>query len=562
MLSRVTPTVLRRISLHPCSVSRPWTAAKMSMSTSPSSSSQQRYEAVVLGGGWSGLITALRLAEAKHKVLVLEARPRLGGRAFTHTFDDSTKGSSQRTVELAKGDVDGPQQQQPSTTGSNAATAWWERAGTESVDFGSSWIHGYNEGNPAKGLCEELCIPVTVPEPPKAAGRIIAPNGRPLSAELSERISKNLDDAMGAAKAAATRGAELPSSDQSLASFLFADSSPLFEGLQGHEERQLATSYARMLHVPLGTTLEHVALRWTGFEQNFAGTDAAPQGGFSRVVQALADRIVRAGGTVRTGQEAVSIEKTGGGARLSTQQGQSFEADVVVSTVPLAVLKRGASSLFQPALSSRKLEVIERVNIGNLNKVLLVYDGPAWWQGGAEGVPSFTVLPSLTSQPDSKRVGDVIRSTTLLVSATASSPSSPSSKLLVMVGGPAAVQLEAFERNEVVQALHEYLSQSIADSSSSHSVQAPSHNFMSRWSGHRLTGGATTTPVVVGAEQTPLDFVELSRPEWDGTLQFAGEHTELNHRGSIAGAIVSGEREAARCIALLRKKRGDVKAKV
>ena len=34
-----------------------------------------------------------------------------------------------------------------------------------------------------------------------------------------------------------------------------------------------------------------------------------------------------------------------------------------------------------------------------------------------------------------------------------------------------------------------------------------------------------------------MDFKELSRPVWDGKLGFAGEHTEMEHRGSVAGAV-------------------------
>lgn len=463
------------------------------MTTTPSSS--QRYDALVLGAGWSGLITALRLAEAKQKVLVLEARPRIGGRAFTHTFNDSTIGLSQRTVDLAKGDVNGAQ-----STGDGSFT-WWERPGTESIDFGSSWIHGYNEGNPAKELCEKLQVPVSIPPPPKAAGHIIGPSGQTLSAELASRLTNNLDRAMNAAKESARNEVVLLSPETSLASCLFADSSPLFEGLTSQEERGLAVLYARTLHIPLGTTVEHAALRWTGFEQNYTGTDAAPEGGFSRVIQALANEVRQAGGVIHTGKEATSVERVQSGVHVTTKGREVFDAGLLVSTLPLAVLKQASASLFKPALSPRKLDVIRRVNVGNLNKVLLVYEGSAWWQGGSD-VPSFTILPSKepSSPEEPASVEALLASTTLMVSASAS-PSS--SKLLVLIGGPAAKQIESFQRPEVVSALHDYLTERIAGGSA---PKSPSHNFMSRWSGHPLTGGATTTPVVIGQGRTPLDF--------------------------------------------------------
>ena len=43
------------------------------------------YDAIVIGAGFAGLSAAARLAEAGARVLVLEVRPRLGGRATAFT---------------------------------------------------------------------------------------------------------------------------------------------------------------------------------------------------------------------------------------------------------------------------------------------------------------------------------------------------------------------------------------------------------------------------------------------------------------------------------------------
>ena len=90
--------------------------------------STAQVDALIVGAGFSGLTCALNLARAGKRVICVEARPRLGGRAFTHTFNESTGlTNTERTVKEGG-----------------------ESGRTYSVDFGCSYIHGYNEGNPVK----------------------------------------------------------------------------------------------------------------------------------------------------------------------------------------------------------------------------------------------------------------------------------------------------------------------------------------------------------------------------------------------------------------------------
>lgn len=64
------------------------------------------------------------------------------------------------------------------------------------------------------------------------------------------------------------------------------------------------------------------------------------------------------------------------GARVDTCGG-SFDAERVVVTVPLGVLK-AVTIVFDPPLSQAKQDAIERVAFGTLNKVVWIF-GERWW---------------------------------------------------------------------------------------------------------------------------------------------------------------------------------------
>lgn len=77
------------------------------------------YDCIIIGSGLSALTAAKKLTSSGYRPLLLEARDRIGGRAYT--------------VEEGHG---GP------------------------VDTGCAQIHGYLEGNPVTKLNAELGLPV------------------------------------------------------------------------------------------------------------------------------------------------------------------------------------------------------------------------------------------------------------------------------------------------------------------------------------------------------------------------------------------------------------------
>jgi phytoene dehydrogenase-like protein len=91
------------------------------------------YDTIIIGAGWTGAAAARELSAKGRKVLILEARDRVGGRAKT-----------------------------------------WSKDGIN-VDVGCSWIHGYKEGNPARGIAKDLGVVAHLPK--AAEGVIYGPDG-------------------------------------------------------------------------------------------------------------------------------------------------------------------------------------------------------------------------------------------------------------------------------------------------------------------------------------------------------------------------------------------------
>lgn len=56
------------------------------------------------------------------------------------------------------------------------------------------------------------------------------------------------------------------------------------------------------------------------------------------------------------------------------ENNQRFYSDHVICTVPLGVLKHKATSLFKPPLPEYKMEAIDRLLFGTVDKIILEYE--------------------------------------------------------------------------------------------------------------------------------------------------------------------------------------------
>ncbi|GAA5982636.1 hypothetical protein JCM5350_002130 [Sporobolomyces pararoseus] len=474
-------------------------------------------DVLIIGAGLSALQAARTLQSSSstnsRKIVILEARNRVGGRALTHSQG-----------------VEGPH-----------------------VDLGCSMIHGYYEGNPAKELLQQLEMDVHIPEGAKG---LVYGDGGP----LTEADSTSLF-------ATSTQMAFKPqpetSSTNSVADLLFPT-------LKSKDERLIAI--ARTAEIGAGVELEKTSAKWTGFEKGVGGTDAFPEGGYGEVVQNLVADFKSQGGEIKLDEEVVSLEylkKNGeeaGGIKVTTRSNKTYLAKYVISTIPLSVLQKTPPT-FSPPLSKSFLSAVERTLVGNLEKIVLSYSKP-WWPSPEEN-GSFLLLPLSTSQyspsesanaPPPTTLRELFERTSIPVVNFYRIGSTPHPTLLAYIGAIAARHLSKFKDKEIKIALHDYLVERLVGSSSTSAekdrISEPIDSVVTHWTSDPFSLGATSTPTTLlksrdGTEATPLDFIILSRPEWDGTLGFAGEHTDLDNHGSVCGALLSGKREGERVALLL-----------
>lgn len=143
------------------------TAAVATVVTRPSTTIAAEHDVIIVGAGLAGLTAAKELTARGHKVLVLEATDRIGGRGFTN----STKF-------------------------------------TVPIDYGGAWVHGV-ETNPLTDVIDKMGFHR---ERSELDGHIFVGNRAATKAELHafETTSKKFEDAL---KSAAAAGQDPPAGD-------------------------------------------------------------------------------------------------------------------------------------------------------------------------------------------------------------------------------------------------------------------------------------------------------------------------------------------------------------
>jgi monoamine oxidase len=283
------------------------------------------WDAVIVGAGIAGLTAARLLAAQGQRVIVFEARDRVGGRVFTERVDGTT-------------------------------------------DMGASWIHGINNSplaEVARGFGMQM-REFTVGSY-QVGGRPIAYYG-PSAQRLSDRAVAEFQADLRAAdrRLVQTIAESIPGSSYSdVVEAALAD-----QGWDADRTERVREFLRHRSEEQYGAWIEDLDAH--GLDDDCVdGDEVVFPAGYDELATHLSDGL-----DVRLDHTVTRIQWSRDGVTITTAQG-NFTANSAVVTVPIGVLKSGAL-VIEPALPEINAGALRGLEMNAFEKVFLRFDTKFW----------------------------------------------------------------------------------------------------------------------------------------------------------------------------------------
>lgn len=412
---------------------------------------------IVIGAGISGLAAAQKLKEKGFNVIVLESQNKVGGRLRTN-----------RSLGIA-------------------------------FDEGASWIHGIN-GNPITTLAQTAGMD-TFETVDDQADSCYDMGGVLRNAAAYGKAEKELYTILDTMMKHGSAGQSFET---------------VFNSLYPEKTKDRLWRFLLSTYVTFDTgDLNKLSSTLYNEGEEFGGIEKMATNGYDTIPNYLAKGL-----TIQLNQRVSKIDYSNPKIKV-THNGTESEADYIVVTVPLGVLKANTIQ-FTPALTSAKQTAIQKVGMNCVNKFLLTWNTAFW---GNTHYICYT--------PESKDKFNYF------VNINKFNPSA--NALMTFAYADYARQTETMTDAQVIGEIMLHLKDIYGSG-----IPTPVNMVRTQWQTNENSFGAYSY-TAVGTEMRHFNDLAQSI---DNKVFFAGEHTHIDYFSTAHGAYLSGLREAEKIIAL------------
>ncbi|XP_058822988.1 peroxisomal N(1)-acetyl-spermine/spermidine oxidase [Topomyia yanbarensis] len=233
----------------------------------------------------------------------------------------------------------------------------------------------------------------------------------------------------------------------------------------------------------------------------------------------------------------ISLKHCTSNVQIVCENGTIYEADHVICTIPLGVLKEHSQTMFSPSLPQYKLESIDSLLYGTVDKIFLEYDRPF-----LNAKISEIMFLWEQTDPDPDTDQDEYIKTNWYKKIYSFSKVSDT-LLLGWISGKEAAYMESISHEIVAEKCTEILRRFLKDPF----IPKPKRCVCTSWNKQPYSRGSYTA-IAVGASQD--DIENIAQPLYTSPHQakpsvlFAGEHTHSNFYSTVHGAYLSGRTAA------------------
>lgn len=431
----------------------------------------EEYDVIIVGAGIAGLSAGEKLVQKGKKVLVLEAKDRIGGRLWT-TMD-------------------------------------WAAV----TEHGANFIHGINNNSLYKFAKKQDMKTVPIVGSAESSSltyfdsyAIFDDQGKRIDPKEARTVLKKLVPSF-------YLFVTFSSDNLKNASFETLFASYLQKHLLSKQQEQilhymLTISSEFLLGADPGTVSPQVLLDRLGLSK-IGGKDVIAPGGLAPILAALSKNV-----PILLNHPVQKITYSEQGVTVLSN-GEEYSAKHAIVTLPLGVLKAGSVS-FDPPLPEEKKGAIERLGMGVINKIFLLFDKPFW----DKEVQWFGFLP------DEKEKGFQIKTEFFNFYKYTQHP-----MLLSLMAGSFAKEAESWSDEQTIDFLMGYLQKAYGKG-----IPRPTSYVITRWGQDPFTKGSYSFPEMGSSIQ---DYRILAAPV-GRSLFFAGEATFAEDANSLHGAYESG----------------------